>query len=107
MIEHLLNSSVTVYRASFVDDGSGGRTRSWASIGSIRAKVGQPVAPESSVASQDGAKLMHVVHVSYGADVERGDELDTGGPRRLRVVAVVNNSRLTYARLECEVLQGG
>lgn len=107
MIGHRLNDTLTVYRATDTPDGAGGTTRSFASIGTVRAQVSQPSAAERSVAAQFGANLTHVVHAVFGADVERGDELDTGDDRRLRVLAVTHNSRRTYARLECEVTQGG
>ncbi len=107
MIGHLLNTSVTVYRATYTDDGRGGRIKTMTSQGARRAKVDQPSATERAVAAQEGATLTHVVHMAYGADVQRGDELDTGGTRRLRVLDVVSNSRATYDRLECQVVQGG
>ena len=106
MIGHLLNTAVTVYRASYVADGRGGRTRSTASQGSIRAKVDQPFGMERMVAGQEGDTLTHVVHVAYGEDVRRGDELDIGDARRLRVKNVVSDSHGTYRRLECEEIQG-
>lgn len=106
MIGHLLNAAVTVYRPAFTADGRGGRTRAMNEQGSIRARIVQPTDVERTVAGQDGATLYHVVHVAYGADVERGDELDTGGSRRLRVVAVVSDSSGTYKRLDCRVIEG-
>lgn len=106
MIRHRLNSSLTVYRATYVADGAGGRTKTFAPVGTIRGQVNQPSAQERLVAAQQGANLTHVVHALPTADVVRGDELDTGGLHRLRVLAVVQNSRLTYKRLECEVVQG-
>jgi SPP1 family predicted phage head-tail adaptor len=107
VIGHRLNDSLTVYRATDVADGAGGSTRTFASVGTIRAQVSQPSAEERTVAAQAGANLTHVVHTTHGADVGRGDELDTGEGRRLRVLAVLTNSRRTYSRLECEVAQGG
>lgn len=106
MIRHRLNSSLTVYRASYAADGAGGRTKTFASHGTIRAQVNQPTAQERMVAAQLGADLSHVIHTTSTADVERGDELDAGGPRRLRVMAVIQNSRMTYKRLECQVVEG-
>lgn len=106
MIEHRLNSSLTVYRATYADDGVGGRTKTFAAVGTIRAQVNQPSTMERLAAAQLGAELSHVVHTTYTSDVERDDELDAGGTRRLRVRAVVNDSRRTYKRLECEVVQG-
>lgn len=107
MIGHLFNVTLTVYRGATTEDGRGGRTTAMASHGTIRAKVDQPSAAERMAAGQEGAKLSHVVRTRYGADVKRGDELDTGEPRRLRVVAVIHDSHRTYSRLECEVVQGG
>lgn len=105
MIRHRLNRTLTVYRKTYAADGAGGRTATFASVGTIPAQVNQPSAEERMVAAQAGANLTHVVHAPYGANVERGDELDAGGPRRLRVLAVITNSRRTYSRLECEVKQ--
>lgn len=106
MIFHLLNSSAVVYRPSFTADGRGGRARSVSVVGTVRAKVSQPTAAEREEAARLGAELRHVVHMEASADVRRGDEIDTGSGRRLRVVDVVTNSRETYLRLECEGVQG-
>jgi SPP1 family predicted phage head-tail adaptor len=108
MIRHLLNVDVDVYRDEFADDGRGGQTRTTPDTptSTVRARVAQPSAEERAVAAQLGAVLEHVVHVPYSADVQRGDELDAGGPRRLRVQAVVNDSSRTYKRLECQVIEG-
>lgn len=107
MVGHLLNAVVTVYRPTMAPDGRGGRARTFSSVGAMRAKVGQPGAAEGTLAGRDGAMLMTPVHLEAGSDVRRGDELDTGGPRRLRVVDVVTDSRGTYLRADCEVVQGG
>lgn len=106
MIEHLLNSELTVYRAAYVADGAGGRTKTFAEQGTIRASVAQPTDMERNTAAQFGARLDSLVYTTSGADVERGDELDDGGARRLRVIAVERNSRRTYYRLHCTVAQG-
>lgn len=107
MIGHLLTTTATVYRATFAADGAGGRTKTMAAVGTIRAQVAQPTAVEREVAARMGAMLTHVVHTTVGANVGRGDELDIGGPRRLRVLDAVENSQQTYTRLDCEVVQGG
>jgi head-tail adaptor len=107
MIGHLLNSSVTVYRATYADDGRGGRIKSMAVVSTIRAKIDQAmIVMERQVAAEFGATLTHIVHVSYAADVRRLDELDDGGARRLRVQAVLSDSHRTYKRLQCELIQG-
>ncbi len=105
MIGHRLNEELTVYRATDAPDGAGGSTRTFAAVGSIRAQVSQPSAAERTVAAQTDANLTHVVHTFYGEDVQRGDELDRGEGRRLRVLAVLHDSRRTYFRVECEGTQ--
>lgn len=107
MIGHLLNTTATVYRPAFAADGRGGRTTTFTAAGTVRVKVGQPTAAEGVIAGRDGAMLMTPVHLAYSADVRRGDELDAGGPRRLRVLGVVSDSRRTYKRADCEAVQGG
>lgn len=106
MIGHLLNRDVDVYRSTSTPDGRGGRSVSRSKVGTIRAKVGQAQAAEVEVASRDGARLTHVVHMAAGAGVRRGDEVEVGATR-LRVLAAVTNSRGTYLRLDCEVMQHG
>lgn len=107
MLGHLLNESLTVYRPSFAADGSGGRTITLAETGAIRAQVSQPSAEERTLAEQAGASLDYVVHTTTGADAQRDDVLEDGDGARYRVLAVVHNSRDTYKRLECEVVQAG
>lgn len=106
MLRHLLNDSVTAYRAAYTGDGRGGRAKSMTSHGTLRARLSQPSVNERMLAGQQGATLDYVVHVLYEADVQRGDELDHGGARRLRVKAVTNDSSRTYKRLECQVVEG-
>lgn len=106
MIGHLLNRDVDVYRSTSTPDGRGGRAVIRSKLGSFRAKVGQARAEEVGVASRDGARLTHVVHMAAGAGVRRGDEVEVGATR-LRVLAALTNSRGTYLRLDCEVMQHG
>ena len=106
MIGHLLNATLTVYRASYVTDAAGGRTKTFAEHGTVRAMIAQPTDAERQVAAQMGARLDFTVYTTNGADVERGDELDYGGARRMRVIGVVENSRDTYTRLHTAVAEG-
>jgi SPP1 family predicted phage head-tail adaptor len=106
MLRNFMNATLTVYRGAFAADGRGGRSKTMGEVGTVRARVSQPSAQERFVAGQMDAKLTHVVHVEYGADVQRGDELDAGDARRMRVMAVMNDSSRTYRRLECELVQG-
>jgi hypothetical protein len=112
MIGHLLNRTLTVWRPETVVDDVGGQTVTFAQAGTVRAMVSQPTPAEQSIGDhQWGAELTHVVHALADADVRRGDELggdlpsDVPASRRLRVLAVVRNSRETYTRASCEVTQ--
>lgn len=109
MIRHLLNRDLTVHRSTAADDGAGGQTVTWDTAGTIKVQVNQPTAQERLLAQQAGSLLTHVVHTVHTADVHRGDELggdlpsDVPSGRRLRVTAVIANSRDTYRRLECTI----
>lgn len=111
MIRHRLNVSLEVWRAAVTLDDGGGQQTVWSHAGGIRGQVNQPNADEQQVAQQLGAKLSHTIHTRYGADVGRGDELDGDLPsevrdeERLRVVAAVSDSRRTYTKLLCEIVQ--
>lgn len=111
MIGHLARTPLTVWRPSTTSDGAGGQVTTYTLAGHIRAQVSQPNAEERMLAAQAGAELSHVVHAVAGVDVRRGDELDGPVPsplpdgHRLRVLAVIANSRSTYTRIECEVIQ--
>ena len=110
-IDHLLNRELTVWRPSTDTDDVGGQTLTWAEIGPVPVMVSQPRADERTVAGQAGAQLSHVVHTRSTADVARGDELagdlpsDIPEGHRLRVLAVVSDSRGTYRRLATEAVQ--
>jgi hypothetical protein len=110
-IGHLCRTVLTVHRPTPTDDGMGGRTVTYTSIGQVRVQVNQPTAEERMLAQQAGAELSHVLHAVASVDVRRGDELDGDLPsdvpvgRRLRVIATVSNSRSTYTRIEAEITQ--
>lgn len=106
MIRHRLNRTFTVRRPTLAGDGAGGYIEQLVEVGTIRAQVSQPSAKERVAAQQVGATLTHVAHAEARANVERGDRLDDG-KQTLRVVAVVQDSRATYKRLECEAEQDG
>jgi hypothetical protein len=107
MIRHLLNASVDVYRPTFTSDGRGGLTRETSKVGTIRARVMHlPRQREEYTGGRMGDVLTDIVHALPDADVRRGDELDDGSARRLRVVSVVLDSGRTYKRIDCQELQG-
>jgi hypothetical protein len=111
VISHLLDRALTVYRPTAEGDGAGGQTVTHAAAGDVRAMVSQPNAAERETASQHGVRLSHIVYAEPGADVRRGDQLggelpsDVPAGSRLRVIAIVRNSRSTYTRIECEITQ--
>jgi hypothetical protein len=108
MIGHLTTHTLTVHRPSTVADGIGGTTVTYSEVGEVRVQMSQPTVEERMLAQQSGAELDHVLHGVTGLDVRRGDELDGDLPpdvpagRRLRVTAVISNSRKTYTRIETE-----
>ncbi len=110
-IAHLTKTDLTVYRPTATSDGLGGQTTTYTQVGQIRVQVNQPTTDERMLAQQAGVDLTHVLHAIYGVDVQRGVELDGDLPsplpdgRRLRVIAVISNSRSTYTRIECETVQ--
>lgn len=102
---HLLNTSVQVWRVAVTGDGGGGQVETWVSQGAQRARLSQPSARQREVGDQDGAQLTHVVYLSPGADVRRGDQLRQTG-LTLEVVAVFEPSvRGTYLRADCTARQ--
>lgn len=112
MIEHLLTQTLDHYRPMYdLDAGGGQELAGYETVGALRCMVSQPSSAEvQDAAAKWGAVLTHVVHALAGVDVRRGDELDGPIPSmpdgsRLRVLAVVANSRQTYTRIECETVQ--
>lgn len=111
MIGHLTRTPLTVHRPATASDGMGGQTVTYTAAGEIRVQVNQPTTDERMLAQQAGVDLTHILHAVAGVDVRRGDELDGDLPsplddgKRLRVFAVVSNSRTTYTRIECETVQ--
>jgi hypothetical protein len=112
LIEHLLTQTLDHYRPMYdLDAGGGQALTGYQPLGPLRCMVSQPSSAEvQDAAARWGAALTHVVHALADADVRRGDEL--GGPipsmqdgERLRVIAVIANSRLTYMRIQCETVQ--
>lgn len=104
-VGRLLNTSVEVWRAQFVDDGGGGQSTTWQQIATQRARLSQPSARERQAADQSGAELTHIVYLAPGADVQRRDELRRGG-LVLEVTAVLEPSEPgTYLRADCTARQ--
>lgn len=104
-VGRLLNSSVTVWRATTVDDGGGGQETSWGSVATVRARLSQPSARERQAADQAEASLTHIVYLQPDADVRRGDELRRAG-QVLEVTATFEPSEPgTYLRADCTARQ--
>lgn len=104
-VARLLNTQVTVWRRTRVDDGMGGGLETWAQVGTLRARLAQPSATERVVADQSQARLTHVVYLPADSDVRRGDELRQGS-RVFDVLATYEPSVPgTYLRADCEARQ--
>ncbi|WP_306186968.1 head-tail adaptor protein [Streptomyces sp. MK5] len=104
-IGHLLNTTVSVWRAVTVDDGGGGQETTWTQVGTLRARRSQPSARERTAADQDGAQLDETWYFAPGTDVRRDDELRPPG-RVLRVIATYEPSVTgTYLRADCTMRQ--
>lgn len=104
MIGHLLNRTLEVHRPVTASDGAGGQTATLVHVGDERAKVDQPTAEERQAGEQWAAEHSHTIRFLPGADVQRGDEL-RGGGQTFRVLATLTNSRATYLRAPCELIQ--
>lgn len=103
-VAHLLNRTLAVHRPSTTPDGAGGQDVTLVHVADVRAKVDQPTAAEQREADRWGAEHTHTVRFLPDADVERGDEL-RGDGQVLRVLATVTNSRRTYLRALCRLVE--
>lgn len=104
MIRHLLDTTLTIWRDVYTEDGAGGYTSSPYLVESVLAQVAQPSAAEVEKYDRWGAQLTHTVHVPHGTDVARGDTLQgtlPDGGTGLRVIAAIVNSKSTYVRCDC------
>jgi head-tail adaptor len=105
-INHLLNSSVTIWRLSSVPDGAGGEVTALAQVGESAAMISQPTATERVLAAQGQSRHTHTVHLPPVADVRRNDELRCGA-QVFRVQSVFQPSRPIYVRADVELIQRG
>ncbi|GGV13600.1 head-tail adaptor protein [Streptomyces spectabilis] len=105
-VGHLLNGRVEVWRPVTADDGGGGQDTTWVLQATLRARLAQPSARERQAADQAEADLTHIVYLTPGADVRRGDELRTTAAVVLEVTAVFEPSAPgTYLRADCTARQ--
>lgn len=100
----MLRSRREVWRPSMSPDGMGGRSRTFARVGSVRCKVDIPGTQEREEAQRWGSEHSHSVFLLASADVRRGDEL-RGGPLTLRVLAVIEPSSPQYRKALCSAVQ--
>lgn len=103
-VAHLLNRTLTVHRPATTPDGAGGQDVTLVHVANVRAKVDQPTPEERREADQWGAEHTHTARFLPDADVERGDEL-RGDGQVFRVLATVTNSRRTYLRALCRLVE--
>lgn len=104
MIQHLLNTTVTVQRPTLTPDGMGGYVETLTEVATEAAKVDQATPAEREVAAQWQSAHSHNVYTNPEANIRRGDEL-VWGERTFRVVATVQPSRPVYLKAECEYVQ--
>jgi len=78
-ITHLLNQSVTVKRVIRSDYRGGGKSREWATVGTIMARIRPAGAAERNVAQQMGVDMTHVMYCEPNADVQRNDRIEWTG----------------------------
>lgn len=95
MIGHLLNRTLTVARATRVDDPYGGGVDTVATVGTVAARVSRPSPAEREVAAREGVRVTHTGYMNAGVDVRRGDTL-TGDGQTFEVISVVAPSRPDY-----------
>lgn len=112
MIGHLLTHTVDVYRPSKAQDAVGGFAETFSLVAEdVDVMPSQPTSEEQRIAAQGGATLDYVLYALSTQDIRRGDELagqlpsPTNVVQRVKVIAVVRNSRTTYTRLNCQVIQ--
>ncbi len=95
-----LNRTLTVSRATLVDDGQGGQEETFGQVGEVLAKVNEPSSAERIEAMRSGVELTFTLHMLPDADVRRNDVL-AGGGEAYRVKAVTFPSTRVYLRAEC------
>ena len=112
MIGHLLTHVVELHRPDKTQDTVGGHAETFTLVtDELRVMPAQPQAEEQRIAAQGGATLDYVLYALSGSDVRRGDEIAGALPsptnvvQRVKVWGVVRNSRSTYTRLQCQVIQ--
>src|SRR5688572_28306838 len=112
MIGHLLPPPGALYRPSKTKAPVGGPAEPFALVSStLKVMPAQPQPEEQRIVAQGGATLDYVLYALSGADVRRGDEIagtlpsPTNVVQRVKVWGVVRNSRSTYTRLQCQVIQ--
>lgn len=106
LVDHLLNSTLDVYRRTLTPDGQGGGEYVYTLLEAGRAvKVDQASDGERVRAQQAGASLTHKIYQRHDADIQRGDEFRTGD-KVYRVNGVVEPSSAgVYRRADVELTQ--
>jgi head-tail adaptor len=104
VIGHLLRRQMDIYRRDETADGQGGTTTEWLLVGPANFKVDQPTAEELQVAEQSQSRHSHNIYAQPGTDIQRGDELRSGG-QTFRLIAVVEPSQAIYRKALAELIQ--
>lgn len=108
-IGRYFNRSLEVRRPQEQDDGHGGKSTIYVTVGTVRGKVDQPSPTERLLAEQSQSRHSHNIYLRPAADVQRGDHLvgsdSEGIAQTFRVQSVVKPSYSVYAKAFAELIQ--
>jgi SPP1 family predicted phage head-tail adaptor len=99
----LLNNTFTVSRRVRVSDGQGGHIITYLEIGTVEGRIRPASSNERIVADAEEQQISHMLYVSHGSDVARGDLVECSG---LQVeVLGVREPSLAGQHLEIDCLE--
>jgi head-tail adaptor len=106
--DHLLNTTVVLWRREMTPDEQGGQESAWEQVGELPARISQPPPGELQIeGAQVTRDLTHRVYVQAGTDIVRGDRIVTTTGLVLRVESVIDPSEPAYRRAQCVLTQDG
>jgi len=107
VFESLLNNTFTVSRRVRTSDGQGGWEISYLELGEVEGRIRPATSSERVVADTEEQQITHVLYVSHGEDVLRGDLVTAGGvtpPLQVEVLGIREPS-LAGEHLEIDCLE--
>lgn len=75
VFESLLNNTLSVERRTRTDDGQGGWTIGYSSVGTIEGRIWPLSATERLVAESEEQQITHVIACAAGENISRGDRV--------------------------------